>query len=163
MTTLYEMTNEYLNLLTMIDTEDGEVTPDIMLAINAIDEQVATKVENICKLINSAKATAECCRLESARLADRKRRLENFQKQAKSWIMEHMVLTGEVKVQTPLFTVSRCKSPESIEVTDMDLIPTDFDREQKREVDRSMLLKALKEGRFVPGCDIVQGEHIRIK
>ena len=79
-------------------------------------------------------------------------------------MLDCMVAADIKKAESDLFSVSRCKnSAPSVNILNLDVVPHDFDKVQEREVSKTAIAKAVKEGREVPGVEIIHGEHVRIR
>ena len=73
-----------------------------------------------------------------------------------------MEMSGREKVRTDIFTVSVQHSPDKVHVTDEAKIPPQYYQTTKR-LDKIEVLRMLKAGYAVPGCELTQGSHLRIR
>jgi DNA-binding transcriptional MerR regulator len=154
---LYELSETYAKVLDLI--EAGEELGD---TLEAIEEAIELKVENIAKVMKTVEGEAEIIREEEKRLADRRRALEAEVGRLKSYVESNMRAAGIDKVKGRLFTLAFQKNPPSVEVTDESLIPSDYIK-TVTSVDRKLILEALKAGQAVTGCEMRQSESLRIR
>lgn len=100
---------------------------------------------------------------EEKRLADRRKSMENKIKRMKLNMQESMVTTGNRKVKGNRFSFNIQKNPMSLEVTDTKYIPDGYWIPQEPKLNNKELLEDLKQGEEIPGVEITQGEHLRIR
>ncbi|MDP4087361.1 MAG: siphovirus Gp157 family protein [Bacillota bacterium] len=160
MTVLYEMSQTRAQLLAMADSMDTEVFIDTLAAI---DEELEDKVENTAKFIRCLESDAEAIKAEEKRLADKRKALENKVSSIKEYLQHEMEFAGLDKVKRPTLTVSIQLNPPSVTVLDESLIPDTYMIPVAPKLDKKSILKALKDGEEVPGCDIEQSKSLRIK
>lgn len=73
---------------------------------------------------------------------------------------------GVKKVEGVEFDISVRKNPQSVEVLQSGLIPSQYWRTPEpapATLDKKTLLKDLREGRNIPGCQLKQTERVEIK
>ncbi|MDP4087621.1 MAG: siphovirus Gp157 family protein [Bacillota bacterium] len=157
---LYDLTQSYVGLLDMADTLDEETFID---TLSAISEALEDKVEHTAKFIRCLESDMEALKVEEKRLADKRKALENKVSSIKEYLQHEMEFSGIDKVKRPTLTVSIQLNPPSVEVMDESVIPSIFMIPQPEKIDKKAILKALKEGEEIPGCEIKQSKGIRIK
>jgi hypothetical protein len=157
---LYEMSQSRAQLLDMADSMDTEVFIDTLAAI---DEALEDKVENTAKLIRCLESDIEAIKAEEKRLADKRKSIENKVSSVKEYLQHEMEFAGLDKVKRATVTVSIQLNPPSVEVLDESLIPSFYMVPQPEKIDKKALLKALKEGEEIPGCEITQNRGLRIR
>lgn len=89
---LYDLTNNYRELQMMI--EDGVDPSALEDTLQAIEESIQDKAQNIALLIRNLEADTEAIKLEEKRLADRRRAVENNCKSLKDYLYQQMILLG---------------------------------------------------------------------
>ncbi|MFA2689216.1 siphovirus Gp157 family protein, partial [Bacillus cereus] len=72
---LYDLCSNYRELQMMI--EDGVDPSSVADTLQAIEESIQDKAQNIALLIKNLEADTEAIKLEEKRLADRRRSVEN--------------------------------------------------------------------------------------
>ena len=157
---LYELNQQYNQLLEMADDLEPEVLKD---TLESIKESTEDKVENTAKVIRSWEAEIKVIKDEEKRMAERRKSLEKRVDNTKAYLFEQMELAGMDKVKRPTLTVSIAKNPPSLEVIDPEKIPSLFMIDQDPVIDKKALLTALKNGAEIDGCAIKQGKGLRIK
>jgi hypothetical protein len=157
---LYEISQNYLQLLDMADQMDQEVFLDTLASI---EEVLEDKVEHVAKFIRSLEADVEILKAEEKRLADKRKVLENKITGVKEYLQHEMEFAGIDKVKRATVTVSIQANPPSVDVLDESVIPSDYMVPQPDRIDKKALLKALKEGEEIEGCEIKQSRGIRIR
>lgn len=96
--TLYEINQDYLRLMSEIEENDGEMTPELeqALAINEADH--AAKLEAYGQIIANYKAEAEACKAEAARLKTKADRATRSAERLKETIRFFLTATDRRKV-----------------------------------------------------------------
>jgi predicted nuclease with TOPRIM domain len=157
---LYEISQNYSQLLDMVDVLDEETFRD---TLQAIEEALEDKVENMAKFIRCLEADAKAIKEEEQRLADRRKSLENRISSVKEYLQNQLEVAGLDKVKRPTVTVSLQLNPPSVEVIDESVIPSTYMLPQPSKIDKKAILTALKDGLIIEGCNLKQGKGLRIK
>ena len=161
MAKLYELANNYRNLTELIDREDVEQD----LIQNALKEckgDIEEKVDNIVKLIRNTESDIEGYKAEEKRLNARRKSLENTVTSLKNYLDSSLKGLGLKEVKTTLFTCKFQKSKASVDIENLEDIPSGYIK-IKKEADKIALYTALKMGEEVPGAKLVQNETLKIK
>jgi len=156
---LYELSHKYQTILARI--EDGQEGLDDTL--EALNDAIEDKVENIGKIIKTVEAEASGLKLEEQRLADRRKALEANVKRLKLYAEQSMQDVGMKKIKGQLFTFSIQKNPPSVEVLDDSEVPKVYFTIPSPVLDKKALMEELKLGHEVPGVQLKQGESLRIR
>lgn len=161
MAKLYELTQNYNNLLELVDNPD---VPTEMLeeSLNSIDDEIDTKAENIAKVIKSIESDIAGLKGEEKRLADRRKSLEGRIDNLKEYVEGSMRAVGKEKIRGKVFTLGIQKNAPSVDIIDEDVIPEQYFI-TKKELSKKDILVALKKGEEVPGAAIKQTESLRIR
>ena len=109
MSTLYELTSEYMQLLDMLYDENEDLDC-ILDTIEGIDYEIELKANNYAILIDSIQADVEHLDKEIKRLQSRKKTLENRIKNLKWRLQNSMEATGKTKFKTNLFSFNIAQS-----------------------------------------------------
>jgi hypothetical protein len=160
---LYELSQNYNNLLDLLDNPDipGEMITE---ALNTVNEDIEEKAENICKLIKSMEADATGYKEEESRLQNRRKTIENKVKGLKDYLDGAMKATGKEKIKGKLFTVAYQKNPPSVDITDIGILPKEYFCEPVEPApDKKHIMEDLKAGKEIPGATIKQGMSLRIR
>ena len=157
---LYELNQQYNQLLEMADDLDPEVLKD---TLESIKESIEDKAENTAKLIRSWEAEVKALKEEEKRLAERRKATENNISKVKVHLFEQMQIAGLEKVKRPTISISIANNPPALEVIDPKKIPSLFMIDQDPVIDKKALLAALKNGGKIEGCAIKRGKGLRIR
>lgn len=161
MATLYELTDDYRQLLDMLedDTVDQEVLAD---TLEAVGGEIEVKAEGCAKIIRELEGSVDMIANEIARLQERKSvKLNNIQR-IKSYLELVMIETGKKKFKTDLFGFNIQKNPPSIVIDNEEKIPEEYWIEQAPKLDKIALKKWLKENE-ADFAHLEQGESLRIR
>lgn len=161
MAKLYELTQNYNNLLELVDNPD---VPTEMLeeSLNSIGDEIDTKAENIAKVIKSIESDVAGLKGEEKRLADRRKSLEGRIDNLKEYVEGSMRAVGKEKIRGKVFTLGIQRNAPSVDIIDEDVIPEQYFI-TKKELSKKDILVALKKGEEVPGAAIKQTESLRIR
>lgn len=140
---LYELTEMYQNIWDLIGDDEADLET-LERALENIEDNINFKAESMAKLIKNIDGDIDVLKQEEKRLAERRRALENKQKNIKGYL-EMQLKTMEIdKVKTPLFTVALQNNPQSVEILDEDTIPEEFIIYTK-SISKKEILAKLKE------------------
>ena len=161
MAKLYELTEQYNNLMELMENPD---VPQEMLeeSLNQINDELDTKLENIAKVIKSFEVDTKGLKEEEKRLADRRKAKENKISSLKEYVEGAMRSTGVFKVKGKVFTLAIQKNAPSVLIKDLECIPNEYFK-VKKEVDKTLLKEKLKEGQIIEGAELQQKESLRIR
>lgn len=161
--TLYEINQDYLRLMSEIEENDGEMTPELeqALAINEADH--AAKLEAYGQIIANYKAEAEACKAEAARLKTKADRALKAADRLKDTISFFLTATDRRKAAAGVWSFS-LRDSKAVNVTDEEAIPEIFWREKvTREVSKTDIKAAIEGGQVVPGAEIVTNVSLLIR
>ena len=163
---LYELSDDYRNLLEALDGEDSE-QDNITAILSQVKEQFNEKVENIGKMVLSLKADAEAVKLEEQRLAKRRKALESKADWLSDYLKNELTNTGVDNVKGTLVTVSLRKNPASVNILNAEAIPEIYRVviPESWQPDKKAILTQFKNtGEIVDGVEIVNDKkHLEIK
>lgn len=162
MSTLYELTEAYQELLSMaLDPDtDPEALADTM---EAIDGEIEVKADGYAKVMKELKAIADARKAEAKRLLDGAKSVEANIDRMKSALMTAMKLTGKTKFKTELFGYGIQKNPPALKIDMPDKVPEEFLIPQEPKIDSAAIKKELKEGVVYDWCHLEQSESLRIR
>lgn len=162
MSTLYELTETYQELLSMaLDPEtDLEALADTM---EAVDGEIEVKADGYAKVMKELKAIADARKAEAKRLLDGAKSVEANIDRMKSALESAMRLTGKTKFKTALFSFGIQKNIPSVSILDESKIPEQFLIPQSPKIDKRAIMAALKDGEHYEWAEVVQTESLRIR
>ena len=160
--TLYELTDDYRNLLEMAQNPDidGQAIKDIR---EAIQGDIEEKADGYAKVIKELSADTDKITAEIKRLTDRKNTIQNNIAYMKQSLTSAMTVTGNTKFRTDLFSFNIQKNPPALVVDDEKAIPQEYLIPQEPKVDKKAIIDFLKGGNDVPYAHIEQSEGVRIR
>lgn len=161
MATLYELTDEYKQLLDML--EDETVDPEILKdTLEAVDGEIEVKADGCAKLIKELEGTADMIAKEISRLQERKTVVANNAQRVKSYLELAMIETGKRKFKTDLFGFGIQKNPPTVVIDQEEDIPEEYWIDQKPKLDKTSLKKWLKDNE-ADFAHLEQSEGLRIR
>ncbi len=140
-----------------VDLETGEIIDQERLEELRMERD--EKIENVACWIKDLKAEAAALKAERDALAYREKVAKNKIASLTGFLANE--LAGE-KFKTARVSVSYRKS-ETVEVEDVNGIPTQYLIPQPEKVDKVELKKALKCGEFIAGAKLVEHNNLVIK
>lgn len=161
MTKLYELTSDYLHIQNMDPDEVSQEAIDD--ALEAIGEDINTKLDNIAWLIEDNKAKALIYKEKKEAFAKAQKSLENQNK----WLMEYMTSTidalGMKKVETDNHILSPRNFKAGVEVDETKLASIYFKEKVERKPDKAVLYDLLKKGEVIEGASLKPNRKTVIK
>ena len=165
MSTLYQLTDDYMELLLM--AEDPDTDPQAFAdTLEGIEGAIEDKADNYAKVIRTLEADAAACDAEAKRLRNKKQTIENNIKRMKSALQFAMRMTGKTKFKTALFTFGIRKNPASVVIDAANVrdFPEQYIIESEPILDKKALKDALKAGEDMTGlCHLEQSESLSIR
>lgn len=169
MSTLYELTNEYLQLLEM--ASDPEIDPQLIEdTLEGLDGEVEAKADGYAKVIAELKVKSSEIRAKGDAIIDEGKRInsvadaidKNIDKM-KAHLQKTMEVTGKIKFKTELFSFLVKKNPKKVVIDDEAQVPVEF-LKIKTEVDKKLLGEALgREDNEITYAHLEQGSSLVIK
>jgi hypothetical protein len=167
MASLWQLTMEELSFIAMMEENGGEVNDDIMEELAIRRENFKDKAEAYSKFILKLESEAEQAAAEIKRIQALKKAKENTVTRLKETLLSAlMVFTEEDakgirRYETPLAKLSTRKSV-AVEILDDTIIPDDF-WVVKKEVSKSTIGQAIKDGAEVPGAQLKENISLSIR
>ena len=150
--TLYNLTNDYMNLLEL--AEDPDIDEQAFIdTLEGIDGALEDKADGYAKVIRTLEGDAAACDAESKRLRNKKQTIENNIKRMKAALQYAMEVTGKTKFKTALFSFGIQKNPAAVVMDEayIENIPERFLIPQDHQIDKKAIKEALKTGEDVGG------------
>jgi hypothetical protein len=167
MATLWQLTQEELSFISLMEENGGEVNDEIIEELAIRKENFKYKAEAYAKFILKLESEADQAAAEIKRIQALKKAKENtVARLRESLLAALMVFTEEDakgirRYETPLAKLSTRKS-QAVEVLDEQLIPADF-WVIKKEVSKSTISQAIKDGAEVPGAQLKDNISLSIR
>ena len=160
--TLYELTNEYQQLLLM--AEDPDIDPQVLAdTFDALEGDIEAKAEGYAKVIKQLDADTTALKAEIDRLTSRKKTIENNIDRLKERLKTAMILCDKPKFKTALFSFTVQNNPEKV-VLETEDVPEKYLVQQDPKVNKTLLKEDLKSGVDLSGiAHLEQDTSLRIK
>ena len=159
--TLYEITDEYRQLLEM--AEDPDMDPEVLRdTMEAIDADLEDKADGYAKVIRAMEADEAGLDAEIKRLQARKSAVASGKARIKGTLEQSMRETGKTKFKTPLFSFSIQKNPASVVLAE-GKVPTEYCILQEPLPDKKRIAAELKAGARFDWAELRQTESLRIR
>ena len=163
MSTLYEITGDYLRLLEMLE-EEGNIDPQAFKdTLEGIEGEFEIKADGYARVLKELVAEAGKYDAEIQRMTARRDSLNNRSKMLKQHLYESMKATGKTKFKTDLFSFGIQKNGglQPMEILPDVEIPDEYCR---KEPDNAKIREALKNGAKLPFAMLKErGDHLVIR
>lgn len=156
--TLYELTDNYQQLLELADETNPQAFED---TLEALQDEINHKAENIAKVIKTLEAEAKALDEEKKRLESRIEARKNKVQRLKDYLKDNLEKAGIQRVKGKTFTVW-VQNSERVQVSDESTIPEQY-FVLKRQLSKSAIKEAIQNGQQVAGADIVRNASVRIR
>ena len=163
MTTLYELTGQFLAVSEMAD--DPKMVDAVADTLDGIEGEIQDKAQAIVQVQANMHGDMDAIDCEIKRLQARKQIISNRVQRLKDYLLINMVSTGISKIECPLFSITLPKARPMVDVVEESLIPEKYIKTTVSTVPvKAEILKALKAGEDVPGCRLGESKRsIKIK
>lgn len=157
---LYEIANNYNSVLELLDNEEA-TEDEFMDTLNAINDALEVKVDNICRLCKYLDAKAKVYKEETKRLTAMARQAENRAASMKRYLDEQLKLMDIERMDTKLFKLFYRKS-DTLKVLNINLVP-DVYKKVTVDVDKMAIKAAIKAGKEIDGAELVINQNLQIR
>lgn len=170
MASLYELTNEFLELdrlyMESVDEETGEIInahklEEVEVRLGKLLEE---KSEGIIKYTKNLESDIASLKLEEKRLTELRKRKEKKLDGFKKYIEFNLVRIGKNKIDTNIGSISIRKSVQT--VINEDVIEYNPQYATKSEVikyDKATIKKLIEQGEEIDGATLVENLNVNIK
>lgn len=154
MSTLYNLTSDYVDLLKMVDNGDFELS-DITDTLDGIHGEIDDKIQSTVCVIREMESEAKRFDDEIARMQNIKKTYSNTAVRLKDYIRTQMEVVGLDKSKG-LFSVSLGKPSISTQINSIDSLPEKY-KKISISADKTEIGRALKSGEKIEGAELVEG------
>lgn len=159
MSTLYEITSEYMQLLSMAD-EDDEAFLD---TLEAITGELKVKAEGYAVVISEINAAIDKFDTEIKRLTDRKEKMEKHVQDMKDRLKDAMIAMEKEEIQTEHFKFKVQNNGGKLPLIILGDVPDNYKKVELVQ-DNSKIRADLEAGKKLSFAELgVRGKHLRIK
>ena len=160
---LYQIEQEYLNIVQSIIDAGGEITEEQETALSISKEQLQNKGVCYGFIVKELEGNIDLIDLEIKRLNALKKPLVNSIDRLKNNLSQAMQMFDVTELKTPLLKINFRKS-ESVEVTDIDLLDADFVKTTiTKAADKIAIKEAIKADIPVRGAVLLTNYNLQIK
>ena len=162
MSTLYELTNEYMMLLDM--AEDPDIDEQALIdTMEGIEGEIEIKADGYARVMKQLEATSANLEFEEKRLMNRRKTIDRNIKRMKQALQDAMIATGKPKFKTDLFSFTIRKNPASVVIDRETCIPPEFLIPQDPKIDKKAIKAAIDRGDDITFAHLEQGESLIIR
>jgi acetoacetate decarboxylase len=162
MKSMYEISNEAMDIVSALEENEGELNPDIESALRINQNELQDKAINYSYAIKTVSNDVDAISEEIKRLQALKKAKENVVQKLKDTVVNAMQIYGIEKVETPTLKLSIRRS-EAVEVDDS----FDDDIYMIKKVtytpDKTRLKEAIKRGESIQGVTLKENYNLQIK
>lgn len=160
---LYQIEQEYLNIVQSIIDAGGEITEEQETALSISKEQLQNKGVCYGFIVKELEGNIDLIDLEIKRLNALKKPLVNSIDRLKNNLSQAMQMFEVTELKTPLLKINFRKS-ESVEIADIDLLDANFVKTTiTKAADKIAIKDAIKQGENVQGAVLVTNQNLQIK
>lgn len=163
---LYEIAKDYLSFMEAIENEE---IPEEAIAdtLEAIEEEIEIKADNIACILKSLEAEATALKAEETKLAERRKAKERTYDRLKQYLSDTLQAIGLYKMESARNKISFRKS-EAVEVADGFIEWAKENREDlltyaQPNANLTAIKNLLKDGEEVAGAQLITKQNIQIK
>jgi hypothetical protein len=167
MATLWEITQEFLTLASLIEEAGGEATDEVMEELAISRENFQHKAEGYAKLILKWESEIDTASAEIKRIQSIKKTKENAVERLKDTLKTALLVFGQEdakgvkRFETPLVKLSTRRST-SIEITDENALPEEA-FVIKKEVSKTAIKEMLEAGAEIEGASVKENISLQIR
>jgi len=159
--TLYDIKQEYLELVNEIEELDGELTPELEYKLKINQSELTNKAIAYHSVILSKEAFNTTVDNEIKRLQALKKQNNNVIDRLKNSLVSAIELYGDFTIGTNTFSL---RKSERVEVEDVNLLPKEFKTVKVTEqANKVEIKKALKLGQEIKNVYLREIFNLKIK
>jgi len=159
MTSLYQLTKENQEILDSILENSGEVSEESEKQIEKMNELIITKAVTICEYRQSLEDVEKAITDRLTQLKIAKTAIENKIDRLDNYVLGCMQTGNINSIESEIWSIKIRKPREVVNVLDVEELPIEcVKRVVKKDPDKIELLKRLKTGEQIPGCELAMGK-----
>ena len=155
---LFTISQDFKSLYDMANDAENEDMETLAELFSEVETSLSDKLDNTIYIIKELDSDADALKAEAKRLTDKAKALENKGKYLKELMLGAVKASGVEKLKSDKFSYY-IKRTEVLNVVSEDNIGREFFR-IKREIDKTVLKKAIKDGLILDGVSIVENESL---
>lgn len=163
MSTLYELTNDFQELLEM--AQDPDVDPEALAdTMEAIGGEIEVKADGYAMVMKELQMNVDGIKAEIARLTARYKAMENNITGMKERLQQAMIATGKTKFKTKLFSFGIQNTAPSVVIDDPTRLPPRYMIPQEPKIDKKRIKEDINAGTDLDGiAHLEAGQSLRIR
>ena len=164
MFSIYELTEDYIKLLSM--AEDPDIEEEVFLdTLEGIEGALEDKAEGYAKVMRQLETNASGLDAEIKRLQERKTLVTKNVERMKKTLQTMMEATGKTKFKTELFSFNVQNNPPSLvlDSEDIETIPMEYLVPQDPKIDKTKIKADIKAGKEITFAHMEVTKSLRIK
>ena len=158
---LYNISADFLNIISQLEDNGGELTPELEEALAINEANLVTKVEAYLEVIAKYKALAAEAAEREKQYAAYKRIATNVERSMRERLAYALERMGRDKVEIGMRKVSFLSST-AVNITDEASIPASYVRVETK-IDKESLKRDLKAGLVIEGAELVTNKSLQIR
>lgn len=164
MFSIYELTEDYIKLLSM--AEDPDIEEEVFLdTLEGIEGALEDKAEGYAKVMRQLETNASGLDAEIKRLQERKTLVTKNVERMKKTLQTMMEATGKTKFKTELFSFNVQNNLPSLvlDSEDIETIPMEYLVPQDPKIDKTKIKADIKAGKEITFAHMEATKSLRIK
>lgn len=161
---LYQITSEYEQILDHLYDDEGNLDATALILLDdkklEINEK-AVAIASYIKNLDAERIAIDNAKMEMAAREQRyKRKIEGLE----FYLKDNMERCGITSIKHPYFDIKLKKCPSSVDIDDMDLLPTEYKRfKMEVSADKQKIKREMQAGVVVPGVTLKNNLRVEIK
>jgi len=162
---LYEITNQYLELLNNIsDKETGEIDENALVWLNDFKDDIKTKSISIASFIKNMEAERDAISDAVKAMEVREDRLRDKINYLGQYLKVNMERCEINEISCPYFAIKLKKCPVSVDIINEEFIPEEYiKRKEVISIDKIKLKNDLQSGLEITGASLKNNNRLEIK
>jgi len=160
--TLYQLAAEHRASLEKL--ADLDLPPEAVAdTLESLGGELQVKAQNVVAFLRNLESTAVAIKEAEGQMAARRKAIENRVASLKRYVLDAMQANDIARIDCPLFAISIAKNPPAVDVYDERQIPEDYYTDPPPQLDKKLIVQALKDGADIPGARLTQGVRLNIR
>lgn len=162
MKTLYQINNDYYDLINQIELAEGELTPELESALEINKSELEVKSIAYVEIVKQRESLNSRIDEEIKRLQAIKKQNDTLILRLKNNLLNAVNLFGNFEAGFLKFSTR--KSKQVIVNCDTNELPKEFKTIKVTEApDKTAIKKAIEQGQEIQGCELVENLNLQIK
>lgn len=161
MMSIYNITDDFSQIMAEIESTGGEISPEIDEKLQINQFNLIEKTTNYVHVIKTLDSECDIIDDEIKRLQELKKQRSNFTQSLKDRLKNAMQAMELTEIKTALNKINFRKS-ESVEIIDESILPNNV-LIYEPKIDKKKIKEIIKNGGQVFGAKIVENQNLQIK